>query len=99
MAKHESGINMIPRLIAINKNLVSEIGIKATYLLAILHEESFVQKTDWFPMTIAELEEESTLTRYEQDVEISVLEKYGLIEKKVNGLPPKRYFKISRFII
>lgn len=97
MAKHEFEMNIIPRIITINKNLVSEIGIKAAYLLAVLDEECFIQKTEWFPMTIAELEKESTLTRYEQDVEIGVLEKYGLIEKRVNGLPPKRYFKISRF--
>lgn len=48
-----------------------------------------------FYKTIQEIEEETVLTRFEQELAIKKLKRLGLIEVSVKGTPPKRFFKIN----
>ena len=50
---------------------------------------------EWIYKTIQEAEEETTLTRKAQDRAIKKLKALGLLETKLKGVPPKRYFKIN----
>lgn len=50
---------------------------------------------NWFFLTQETVEERTCLTRKNQDTSIKILEKFGLIEKKIIGIPSKRYFRIN----
>lgn len=50
---------------------------------------------DYFFNTIENIEEDTTLSRYQQDRAINKLVKLGLIEYQVKGMPARRYFKIN----
>lgn len=49
----------------------------------------------WFYYTQEDLEERTLLTRKNQDTNIEILEKEGLIEKRSLGLPAKRHFRLN----
>ena len=58
------------------------------------------KSADQIYKTIAEFEQETTLSRYQQDAAIKKLAQIGFIEVFLQGLPPKRHFivKIDRII-
>ncbi len=49
----------------------------------------------WFYETCEKIEERTYLSRKYQDSALNILEKLGLVEKKVFGLPPKRHFRLN----
>lgn len=48
----------------------------------------------WIYKTIEEMQEETCLSRAEQDTAIKTWKKMGILEVKVAGIPPKRHFRI-----
>jgi hypothetical protein len=52
-------------------------------------------KTDWFYKTHSEWEEETGLTRCEQDNARKILRLKGILEEKKEGLPCKLWFKVN----
>jgi len=85
----------------INKDIVKNIGLEATFLLGILidGEEQFEPKDGWFFQTTKKIKELSTLTQYKQNKAFNKLEELNFIQKKVKGLPAKRYIKINYNVI
>lgn len=82
---------------ALNKTVVKVFGIETAFLLANLAEaEQIMPDNDgWFYQTSDTLEELTTLSRYKQDKAIEDLEKSGILERDVRGIPAKRYFKLD----
>lgn len=87
-----------------NKQFAKEFGIEAALMIGELCSEyKFFADRDQlmidedgelFPGSIANIEENTCLTRKKQDSAIAVLRDYGFIETFRKGLPAKRYFKI-----
>jgi len=86
--------------IVLNKELARKIGLKEAVLLAdlISKEEYFLNKgmTDgWFFNTEANIQEDTTLTPFQQRKCIKNLKNNNIIEVKRKGIPAKQYFKIN----
>jgi hypothetical protein len=84
----------------LNKELARQIGLKAAILLAdlISKEEYFISNgmTDgWFFNTEINIENDTTLTPYNQRKCIKILKENKLIEVKRKGIPAKQFFKIN----
>ena len=87
----------------VNKRLAKQIGIESAIMFSEL-----VSRFDYFEKkgklvdgfffnTIENFEEATTLSEYQQTKSIKTLIKLKLIEKKLKGVPPKRYFKICTY--
>lgn len=88
--------------LVVNKNLARAIGLKETILLAdlISKEEYFENMQDgWFFNTEANIQQDTTLTPYQQRNALKTLKKYGIIETKRKGIPAKQYFKINEELV
>jgi DNA-binding PadR family transcriptional regulator len=86
--------------IVLNKQLARQVGLKEAVLLAdlISKEEYFIANgmTDgWFFNTEANIEDDTTLSPYQQRKCIKTLKEKGLIEVQRRGVPAKQYFKIN----
>ena len=84
--------------LVVNKSLARSIGLKETILLAdlISKEEYFDNIQDgWFFNTEANIQQDTTLTPYQQRNALKTLKKYRIIETKRKGIPAKQYFKIN----
>lgn len=79
----------------LNKTLVKELGIDEALILATLIDATEIFEEEWFYQTTETIEGLTTLKRKRQDIAIKNLLDAGLIDKKVMGLPAKRYFKIN----
>ena len=84
----------------LNKELARQLGLKAAILLAdlISKEEYFISNgmTDgWFFNTEINIENDTTLTPYNQRKCIKILKENNLIEVKRKGIPAKQFFKIN----
>lgn len=81
----------------LNKDLVKLFGLEAAFLLSNFAEAETLMADDdgWFYQTSETVEKMTTLSRHKQDQAVIVLEKSGVLEKTVKGLPPKRYFRID----
>jgi len=84
----------------INKSLSKSIGLKGAVLLAdlISKEEYFIANgmvDGWFFNTEKNIEDDTTLTPYQQRKAVKVLIENKLIEVKRKGIPAKQYFKIN----
>jgi len=90
--------------LVVNKQLAKVIGLKETVLLAdlISKEEYFIANgmTDgWFFNTEKNIEDDTTLTPFQQRKCLKALRKYGIIETKRRGVPAKQYFKINEQLV
>ena len=86
--------------IVLNKTLAKNLGLKETVLLAdlISKEEYFIDKgmnDGWFFNTEANIQNDTTLTPYQQRKSIKTLKNHLIIETKRMGVPAKQYFKIN----
>lgn len=81
----------------LNKTAVRMLGIETAFLLSnmVEAESMMADEEGWFYQTSDTVREMTTLSRHKQDQCIEQLEKLGIIEKDVRGVPPKRYFKIN----
>ena len=86
--------------ITVNKDLIKKIGLKEAVLLGELASEySYWEIQDkledgYFYSTVDNIEENTTLSEYEQRKVMNKLKDMGIIEIKVKGLPAKRYIRI-----
>jgi len=85
------------RPIAFNPDLARSLGsAKAGLLLSqLLFWWEKGRNPNWIYKTIDEMEEETTLSRCEQDNAIKICKNYGLLETKLEGIPAKRHFKLN----
>lgn len=91
--------------ITVNRYIAQAVGLEAAVMLGELASEhqyhaSRGQLEDgYFYSTLDNIEEKTTLTRKKQDKAIKALTEKGIIDVKVKGCPPKRYFKINQFAV
>lgn len=94
------------KFLLVNKDLARKIGIDATLLLAeLLNKNNHWKKKGelvefdgipgYFYATIESIEEETTLTRRDQDAALKRLKAAGFVSHILRGLPAKRYFLIN----
>lgn len=88
--------------LTVNKHLAKIVGLDAAVLMAELastynYYESTDQLTDdgMFFETVERIEENTTLTKYQQAKAIKTLVDAGVLETSKMGIPAKRYFKID----
>ena len=87
--------------IVVSKQLLKLLGLNATILLGELASEYEYWKNreetedGYFFSTIENVEENTSLTRYQQTQSLNVLIEQGLIDVKVKGIPARRYIKIN----
>lgn len=88
--------------LTVNKHLAKIVGLDAAVLMAELastynYYESTDQLTDdgMFFETVERIEENTTLTKYQQAKAVTVLTDAGVLETRKIGIPAKRYFKID----
>ena len=86
--------------LVVNKQLARQVGLKAVVLLAdlISKENYFIEnktiKDGWFFNTSKNIEQDTTLTNYQQKKAIKKLEKIGFIQTELKGMPATLHFKI-----
>lgn len=88
--------------LSVNKHIARIVGLDAAVLLAELasshnYFEVTEQLTDdgMFFETIDRIEENTTLSKYQQSKAVNVLTDAGILETNKIGIPAKRYFKIN----
>lgn len=87
--------------ITLNKDLIKTLGLEEALLIGELASEyDYWQNQDkledgFFYSTVENVKEHTTLTDYQQRKALNKLQKLGLIETKVMGIPAKRYIKIN----
>ena len=100
------GIDIISLLasdnyIIFNKEIAKEYGIEVAIIIGELASEyKYYQKNnqlieEYFYSTIENVENNTTLSRYQQDKALNKLKELNLIDVKVKGIPPKRYVKFN----
>lgn len=82
-----------------NKNISKKYGLKLASFIGYLvdADESFDHKDGdpWFSLTIEEVEKSTGYKNWKQENLLKQLEELGIIERKLIGLPAKRYFKLN----
>lgn len=88
--------------IVVNKRLAKEIGLVEAIIYSELaslrnYWEGRGELTDgeWFFCTFANLEKNTTIKERTARKHVNQLEKLGLIESKLQGLPSKKYYRIT----
>jgi|GEM_PF-1795755 len=87
--------------IIVNKNLAHNIGINEAIIYSELiskhsyyEENKMLTKDGLFYVTVEDLQQSTTLSKYQQSKAIAKLEKKGLLKQQNRGVPQKRYFKL-----
>jgi hypothetical protein len=87
--------------IAVNKLLMKELGLHEAVILGELaseynyyEQEGKLTSDGSFYSTIENLEDKTTLSRYQQKNALDNLQEAGLIEVSVQGIPAKRFIKL-----
>lgn len=87
------------KLISYNPGLTKMLHspIASIFLQQMLYWWKKGHYPDWIWKTIEEMEEETGLTRTQQDTAIKILkdEKCKILKTKLKGVPPIRYFQIN----
>jgi hypothetical protein len=88
--------------LSVNKHLARIVGLDAAVLLAELASAyNYFEMTDrltddgMFFETVEHIEENTTLSKYQQAKAVKALTDAGIIETKKIGIPAKRYFLIK----
>ena len=87
--------------LSVNRPLAHAIGVNAAIIFAALiakqsyyEENQMLDEDGFFYSTIEDLEESTALTRAQQDRALNVLVEERLIEFRVKGTPPRRFFRL-----
>lgn len=85
------------RPVAYNPGLSAILGsVKAgLFLSQLLFWWGKGRYPGWIYKTIYEIRRETFLSRKEQETAVKICIKLGVIEKRIFGIPGKRYFKIN----
>ena len=84
-----------------NIAVARRLGLRAALLLAVLVDEhkqlkkSGKLKDGWFPSTIKEIQNKTTLNYYAQLKNIKILAEAGLLEHKIVGMRRQRLIKLN----
>ena len=84
-----------------NKYLLKALGANAALMLCELASEfkywltRGLAQDGWFYSTVENIESELGFNDYVQRATLRALQKRGLLEVRVQGLPPKRYIKLN----
>ncbi len=88
--------------LSVNKHIARVVGLDAAVLLAELaSSHNYFEVTEqltsegMFFETVDRIEENTTLSKYQQSKAVNVLVESGILETKKIGIPAKRYFKIN----
>jgi len=87
--------------LVVNKHLCKTIGLKPTILLAdLLSKLEYFKTTQtlnngWFFNTEKNIEQDTTLTPYQQRKALKILKEYNIIEAKRIGVPAKMHYKVN----
>ena len=88
--------------LCINKCIAKAFGLDAAVLLAELascynyvEAQGGLTEDNMFFETVERIEENTTLTKYQQSKAVTVLEEAGVLYTVKRGLPAKRYFGIN----
>lgn len=88
--------------LSVNKHIARIVGLDAAVLLAELASaHNYFENTEqlttdgMFFETVDRIEENTTLSKYQQSKAVGVLVDAGILETKKIGIPAKRYFKIN----
>ena len=88
--------------IIVNRSLIKELGLKETIILGELASEyNYYKKVNeldedgYFYSTIENIEENTSLSSYEQKKCLDNLSKRGFIDVVLKGIPAKRHIKIN----
>jgi hypothetical protein len=68
---------------------------EAILLQQLIHWCKDLPDDEWFWHTTEQIEEETTINRYQQDKARVTLKEKKLIETKVSGLPPRMHYRIN----
>jgi len=81
----------------LNKIIVIKYGVNVALMLTALAEGEQVTSdgTGWFYQTSDTIKKFTGLSRSKQDKAIKKLIELGIIEKRIVGVPAKRYFKLN----
>ena len=88
--------------LSINRTLMKVLGLKTTVLLGELCSEYDYWEREgklvdgMFYCSIEHLEEQTTLSRYEQTTAINQLKELGILDVMLKGVPATRYFKFNK---
>lgn len=80
--------------IVVNKKLIKDYGIEIALLISEIASEGQEQE-EYFEYTIAQLEENTGLSKKQQIKILKQMTELGLVEIQIKGIPPKRYFKLN----
>ena len=88
--------------ISINKELIKKYGINIAVILGQLcadysynkNKETLIED-GYFLSTQAHIEEETSLSNYQQQTCLSVLQQYKVVDVKMLNMPARRYIKID----
>lgn len=91
------GVNSMSKnddCIVINKKLIKDYGIETAVLISEIASEGQEQER-YFEYTVAQLEENTGLSKKQQIKILKQITELGLVEIQIKGIPPKRYFKVN----
>ena len=87
--------------IVINKEVLQKLGVYPAIMLGELASEyNYYKKTGelvngMFYSTIKNVQNNTTLSRHQQNEAISKLKEIGVVEVVVKGIPAKRFFQLN----
>ncbi|MFY4329368.1 hypothetical protein ACM91S_11415 [Enterobacter hormaechei] len=90
-------LQLVDRPIAFQRSFVRlGVGITGTLLLSQIVYWQNRMEGNWFYKTQTDLEEETGLTRYEQEGARKKLVSCGVLEEAKRGIPAKLYFRVNQ---
>jgi hypothetical protein len=82
--------------LTLNKSLAKKLSLEAAILYADLaSSQIYFGDGEWFFRTRETIQEETTLSKYQQIKGLKLLLKHGLIKEKMFGLPAKKHYLID----
>jgi hypothetical protein len=82
--------------LTLNKTLAKKLSLEAAILYADLaSSQIYFGDGEWFFRTRETIQEETTLSKYQQIKGLKLLLKHGLIKEKMFGLPAKKHYLID----
>ncbi|MBK4299295.1 hypothetical protein JJP81_22465, partial [Enterobacter cloacae] len=90
-------LQLVDRPIAFQRSFVRlGVGITGALLLSQIVYWQNRMEGNWFYKTQTDLEEETGLTRYEQEGARKKLVSCGVLEEAKRGIPAKLYFRVNQ---
>jgi hypothetical protein len=69
------------------------------FMSQLLYWHNKGSNPDFVYKTIYDFQQETWLSRSQQDIAIKIWKKLGVLEVEIKGIPPKRHFKTNRDVL